>query len=327
MRCYPLSAFVITRRHATIDALVAGRFCRQLLSTTTTANPAAAARLPPPPPPPSLALSLCCSLVLSSSYHCAALLSSHRASWLLRCLSSHRPLVVLSPCRPLVVLLRLVVALPPITPPSCPHVVPPSNPFIILSLHGPLIVSSHRLVVVSPLVVPHPHCPLAPPLSRHLAPAGCCVNSCCATLSSSCRATPLSSHHPITALTSRRLIAPAGCCVASHCTALSLSSHRTALLLSCSGWLLRCLLSRRPLVLSSCLPLVISSSYHCGTLLLSHLTGWLLHCLSSYCLLVAFLLRHFLVVLRRLVVASTLVAPPSRPHVPPPCPLVVLSLR
>ncbi len=120
----------------------------------------------------------------------------------------------------------------------------------------------------------------------------------------------------------------AGCCVASRRTALSLSSHRAALLSSCSGWLLRCLPSRRPLVLLSCLPLVISSSYHCSTLSLSHLTGWLLRCLSSYHLLVVLLLCRSLVVLRRLVVASTLVAPPSHPHVvPPPCPLFVLSLR
>ncbi len=168
-----------------------------------------------------LVLTSCHPLVLSSSYHCTALLSSHPAGWLLRCLLSHRPLVVLSPRRPLVVLLRLVVALPPVTPPSCPLVVPPSRHFFVLSLHPPLVVSSHRLVVASPLVVPPSCCPLAPPVSRCLAPAGCCVNSCCATLSSSHRATPSSSCRPITALTSRRLIAPAGCCVASRRTALS----------------------------------------------------------------------------------------------------------
>jgi hypothetical protein len=37
LRFFLLSAFVIARRHATIDALIAGRFCRQLLSTAATA--------------------------------------------------------------------------------------------------------------------------------------------------------------------------------------------------------------------------------------------------------------------------------------------------
>jgi hypothetical protein len=255
---------------------------------------------------PITALPSCCLIALAGCCvpsSCTALsLSSHRAAlllscsgWLLRCLPSHRPLV---------------------------------HPFVVLSLHCPLVVSSHWLVVALPVVVP-PSChPLAPPLSRCLAPSGCCINSCCAALSSSCHATPLFSHCPITALTSRCLIEPAGCCVASHCTALSSSSHRAALPLSCSSWLLHCLPSHHPLVLLLCLPLVISLSYHCGTLSLSHLTGWLLHCLSLYCLLVILLLRCSFVVLLRLVIASTLITPPSRPHVvPPPCPLVILSLR
>ena len=165
------------------------------------------------------------SLVLSLSYHCAALLLSHRAGWLLRCLLSHRPLVVLSPRCPLVVLLRLVVALPPVTPPSRPLVVPPSRPFVVLSLRRPLVVSSHRLVVALPLVVPPSRRPLTQLLSCSLAPAGSCVNSRRATLSSSHRATSSSSRRPITALTSSCLIAPAGCCVASHRTALSSSSQ------------------------------------------------------------------------------------------------------
>ncbi len=139
---------------------------------------------------------------------------------------------------------------------------------------------------------------------------------------------PLSRPLIVLSLPSCCLIAPAGCCVASRHTALSSSSHRAALSSSCSGWLLHCLPSRHPLVLSSCLPLVLLLSYHCATLLLSHLTGWLLHCLSSYRLLVVLSLRHSLVVLLRPVVASTLVVPPSRPHVvPPPRPLIVLSLR
>ncbi len=99
-------------------------------STAITANAAAAPEPPPPPLPPSLALLSCRSLVLSSSYHCAAHSSFHCTGWLLRGLSSHRPLVILSPRRPLVVLLWLVVALPPVTPLSRPLVMPSSHPFV-----------------------------------------------------------------------------------------------------------------------------------------------------------------------------------------------------
>jgi hypothetical protein len=133
---------------------------------------------------------------------------------------------------------------------------PPSCLFIVLSLSHPLVVSSHQLDVASPPVIPPSRRPLAPLLSRCLAPAGCCVNSRRTALSSSCHATSLSSCHLITALPCH-LIAPAGCCVASHRTALSSSSHLTALWVSCSGWLLRQLLSRHPLILLSCLPLVL----------------------------------------------------------------------
>ncbi len=94
---------------------------------------------------PLLALLSCCSLVLSSSYHCAAHSLSHCAGWLLHPLSSHRPLVVLSPRRPLVVLLWLVVALPPIMPSSCPLVVPPSCPFIPTLMPTP---AAHRTLPV-----------------------------------------------------------------------------------------------------------------------------------------------------------------------------------
>jgi hypothetical protein len=164
-----------------------------------------------------LVLTMCHPLVLSLSYHCADLLSSHCAGWLLHPLSLHRTLVVLSPRHPLVILLRLVVALPPVTPPSHPLVVPPSCHFFVLSLRHPLVVSSHQLVVALPLVAPPSHRPLTPPLSRILAPAGCCINSCRAALSSSRHATSLSSCCPITVLTSHCLITPAGCCVASRC--------------------------------------------------------------------------------------------------------------
>jgi hypothetical protein len=114
-------------------------------STATTANAAAAPELPPPSPPPSLALLSCRSLALSLSYHCAAHSLSHRAGWLLRRLLSHRPLIVLSPRCPLVVLLWLVVALPPITPPSHPLVVPLSRLFVPTLMPTP---AAHRTLPV-----------------------------------------------------------------------------------------------------------------------------------------------------------------------------------
>jgi hypothetical protein len=43
LHCFLPSAFVIACCHATVNAFVAGRFSRQLLSTTTTAANAAAA--------------------------------------------------------------------------------------------------------------------------------------------------------------------------------------------------------------------------------------------------------------------------------------------
>jgi hypothetical protein len=95
--------------------------------------------------------------------------------------------------------------------------------------------------------------PLPPSCHRHHRHH--CLPSCCAAL--------LSSHRPITALPTRRLIAPAGCCVPSHRTALSSSSHCAALSSSCSGWLLHCLPSHHPLILSSCLPLILSSPLSC----------------------------------------------------------------
>ncbi len=105
-----------------------------------------------------------------------------------------------------------------------------------------------------------------------ISPAGCCVASRCTALSSSSHsaalvvlrrlvvASPLvvlpsrraalsSSPRPLTALPSHCLISSAGCHVASSHAALSLSSYSFALSLSCAGWLLRRLSSRRPLVL------------------------------------------------------------------------------
>jgi hypothetical protein len=104
------------------------------------------------------------------------------------------------------------------------------RPLAVLSLCHSLVVL-HRLVDVLPLV--------APP-SRPLVVLSLCCPLC--------------------------LIALACCWVASHCTALSSTSHCATLSLSCSGWLLHCLLSHCPLVLSLHHPLV---------LLLC--AGWLLH--------------------------------------------------
>ncbi len=79
-------------------------------------------------------LLLCRSLILSLSSHCATLLLSHLTGWLLRCLLSHHPLVVLSLHHSFVVLRQLIVALPLTMPPSCPLVVPPSCPLVVLYL-------------------------------------------------------------------------------------------------------------------------------------------------------------------------------------------------
>ncbi len=135
-------------------------------------------------------------------------------------LPSH-PLVILSLRRPLVVSShQLVVVLPLVAPPSChpltpplslscagwlfhcllschPLDVPPSCPLLVLSLHCPLVVSSHRLIVALPLVAPTSCCPLTPPLSHYLVPAGCCITSPCTSLSSSCCAALSFSHCPL----------------------------------------------------------------------------------------------------------------------------------
>ncbi len=238
---------------------------------------------------------------------------------------------------PLIVLSRwLVVVLPLLALPSCRPLT--ALPFCHLALAGccvashlasllsslcAALLSSHsllRLVVALPLIVPPSCCPLTPPLSCHLVPAGYSIAYCCATFSSSCRSTLSSSHCLLTALLSCCLIVPAGSSITSHCNTLSLSSHCVALLSSCSGWLLCCLLSCRPLILSLCCPLILSLPFLCAALSLPHLTGWLLCCLSSHRPLVVLSLRRSLVVLRWLVVMLPLVVPPSHP-------LIVLSLR
>jgi hypothetical protein len=52
LHCFLPSTFVIARHHATVNALIAGRFCRRSSFTAATAAAAAAAKPPPPPPPP-----------------------------------------------------------------------------------------------------------------------------------------------------------------------------------------------------------------------------------------------------------------------------------
>jgi hypothetical protein len=75
-------------------------------------------------------------------------------------------------------------------------------------------------------------------------------------------------------------------------------------------------------------PLVLLWSSHCAALLLSHHTSWLLRYLLLDHPLTILSLSRSLFVLRRLVVASPLVAPPSCPLVVLPShPLIVLSLR
>ncbi len=69
--------------------------------------------------------------------------------------------------------------------------------------------------------------------------------------------------------------------------------------------------------LLSCRPLVLSSSSLCTTFLLCYLTSWLLHRLLSHRPLVVLSLQRSFVVLHRLVVVSTLIAPPT-------CPLAML---
>ena len=98
------------------------------------------------PPSRQLVAPACCRI---ASPHpliapCATLSSSLRAGWLLRRLSTRRPLVVLSSCRlvvpPLVVLLcQLVVA---------------SSSLVILLLHRPLILSLCWLVVALHVLAP-----------------------------------------------------------------------------------------------------------------------------------------------------------------------------
>jgi hypothetical protein len=196
-----------------------------------------------------LVLSLCRPLILLLSSDCATLLLSHLTGWLLCCLLMHCPLVVLSLNRSLVVSHQLVVALPLVVPPSHPLVVPPSHPLVVLSLRHPLIVSSHQLVVALSLAA-LPSCrPLTLPLSCHLAPAACCIASCCATLSLC---------HPLVLSLSSHCAAH----LLSHLTGMllhRLSLHRPLIVLSrrCSFVVLRQLVVVLPLVVPPSRPPVV----------------------------------------------------------------------
>jgi hypothetical protein len=104
---------------------------------------------------------------------------------------------------------------------SCQLVV--ALPLVVLSLRLPLIILSHQLVVAS----------IALPSRCLVAPAGCRI----------------ASHRPLVVPPSRQLVAPACCCITSP---RPLVGPRAALSSSCrTGWLLRCLSTRRPLVILS----------------------------------------------------------------------------
>jgi hypothetical protein len=177
---------------------------------------------------------------------------------------------------------------------------PPSCPLLVLSLRRPLVVSAHRLVFASPLVAPPSHHPLTPLLSHCLiSPAGCCVASRHTALSSSSHSAALIvlrqlvlhrllSRCPLVVLPSRPLL------VLSLCRPLVVSSHQLVVALplvappscrlltpplSCCLVPAGCCIASHCAALSSCRPLVLFSSSHCATLLVSHLTDWLLHCL------------------------------------------------
>jgi hypothetical protein len=272
----------------------------------------------------------------------AALLSSLRAGWLLHCLLTHHPLVVL-PSRhlivpPLVVLLRQLVVAP--------------SSLVVLSLHRPLVISSCWLVVALHVLAP-PSCPLvivhrrrhrtplnAAAISNKSATAAierrCCIASCRPLIVPPSRQLVMpaccyiASPHPLIVLPSRRLVMPAGCCIAScrHLVAppscqlvapaccriaspRSLVAPRAALPFSLrAGWLLHRLLMRHPLVISPSRHLIVPP--------LVVLSRQLVVAPSS--LVVLSLHRPLVISLCWLVVALHLLAPPS-------CPLVIVHRR
>jgi hypothetical protein len=174
------------------------------------------------------------------------LLSRHPGVVLLCQLVVALPLVVLSLRRPLVVLSRQLVFASPLAVLSlcCPLVVLSCQlvvtlPLAVLLLRHPLVNLSRQLVVASPLLVLS-LCP-APPSCPLVTPAGCCVASRHATLSSSRRlfvsSCRLSLSRRASWLLRHHLLS------SSCCTALS-SSHR-------ASWLLCCLSLHRPLIFLS----------------------------------------------------------------------------
>ncbi len=162
------------------------------------------------------------------------------------------PLFVLSLRHTLIVFSRQLVVASPLSL-RCPlvillHWLVVALPLTVLSLRHPLVNSSHRLVVASPLLVLLLR-PM-PPSRPIVAPAGCCITSRCAALSSSrplvasagCRA--IISRRRLVAPPSCHLIVLAGCCVACcPCAALS-SSRRSP---SPSNSVDRCCRHRTPL--------------------------------------------------------------------------------
>jgi hypothetical protein len=188
-------------------------------------------------------------LPLSASPLLLPLLSSLQSS-----LPLPTSLVVLSLHHPLVVLRKLVIALPLATLPSCPLVVPNSCPLIVLSLHHPLVVSSHWLVFASHFVSP-PFChPLTLPLL--LSCAGWllrCLLSCRPLVVPPSRPLLILSLHRNLVVSSQRPVVAFPLAAPPPCPLLT----PLLSLLSCTGWLLRCLPLRRPLIMLPSCPLII----------------------------------------------------------------------
>jgi hypothetical protein len=168
---------------------------------------------------------------------------------------------------------------------------------------------SCQLVVASPLVVLSLYRPLV-----LVEPAGCCIASHrpLITLPSHCLVAPagchIASRRPLVVPPSRQLVTPAYCRIASPRPLVA--PHAALSSTHCTGWLLRHLLTHRPLVVSS------SRRASCHLLLSCH-ASWLSHhhLSSSSCCTTPLVLS-----LCWLVVALPVLAPPS-------CPLIVVHHR
>ena len=151
-----------------------------------------------------------------------------------------------------------------------------------------------RLVLSCPLTAPPSHCLIAQ--------AGCCIESCCAVVSSYRHAVLSSSCRPLTAPPSCCQIVQDSCCLTSHHAAV-LSSRHAALSSSCRP--LTVPPSCRQIAPSGCCTLVVLLSRPLDVL--------------SLC--------HSLVVLCRLVAVLPLIVPPYRPLIAlPSCPLIARQL-